>query len=82
MVNRDIYGLVILVFGFFVVLHYIYIFSSQIFIVYHVVHPIINGEVKGGEPNVGTFVVPNVYTSQESMVLVLKVEGRYESPDI
>ena len=69
-------------FQLFVVLHYIYILSSQIFIVYHVVHPIINGEVKGGEPHVVTFVVPDVSTSQESMVLVLKVEGRYESPDM
>ena len=57
---------------------HIYIWSDQRCIFDEVVHPVINGEVKGGEPNVGTFVVPNVYTSQESMVLTQKVEEGYE----
>ena len=61
---------------------HIYIRSDQIFTVDQVFHPVINGEVKGCEQHVVTFVVPNVYTSQKSMVMTQKVEGGSESRDV
>ena len=65
-------------FWLFLVPHYIYIRYDQIFIFEEVVHPVINCEFKGGEPNLGNFVVTNVAASQESMVLAQKVEGGSE----
>ena len=55
---------------------------DQRFIVDQFFHPFINCEVKGWEPHVVTFVVPNVSTSHESIVLAQRLEGGSESRDV
>ena len=53
----------------FIVSHYILVWSAHIFMDKQVVYPIINGEVSVGGPHVGTFVVPNVSSLDDSMVV-------------
>ena len=64
-----------------VVPHQILVWYPHLFFCDQVVQHVIDGEGKGGEPHVGTLIVPNVATVWDYMVLAQQVGGTL-SPEI